>query len=485
MISHQKRFYLRIIAGLFAFAMALTGVTAWQAPLAHASTTSYWTAASNGWSASIQDHNAQVNLAGKSQDGLWSGAQATTTYQMARHGTLNLQLVGNNGENCQPGMCTYGTGDHKAVLQMMFDGANWYEIGILSEGYVTYGPQIIVRGMNRGQMFQGIYPLVDYSQQLNNASIIQKMQNGTAVDIDQQHYIRDYRHIIKAQWSSKSILFIVDNTRRYGPYYFSGSMNGPAATMMAAGKNPGDSANATFTNINFSGINKGTRVFIPEGKPYASISANLMNNGAGRGFNAYIRLHDEYGSAAAAGIQTDRGAPETGGKPWIFLGRMEDGIFDYDYVKPSDWSWHNFRIEWWADSGWAVVWYDGRPIANLKVNFRGRLYASVEGDGANNGDYVHAFFSDVETQAGNASVGDCGFYTEWTPTETYGLHAKRTANRDFEVEGIVGGVPAGKDWDTTLIAGSMITWQFLPENGQGNNGGCMTESWSTDPAHRL
>ena len=452
---------------------------------AHGVTAPFWTVHSPGYYVHLLDHNSDINISGTSQSP-WAGGQATTVHQLARRGTMNVQLVGNLGADCQkhPGVCPYGKGEYRATQYIWFDAANWYEIGILDEGYVTWGPQFVVRGTNKGQPFQYLYPLVTFEQLVNNASIIRKVNSGEHIDIDQSHLVRDFRHIIKTQWSSSQIFFMVDNYRKYGPFRFTAPMYGPAAQLVAAAKKPGDMVNVLFHNVDFAGKVPTREVFIPEGKPYASVNADVMSNGMGVGFNAYIRLHDSNGSAAAAGIQTDCNAYETNGSPHLFLGRVEDGIFDYDYALASDWNWHNLRIEWWKDSKWAVIWYDGRPVASMKADLRGRLYATLEGDASRDGDSVHAYFKNVKVQIGNPGAGDCGFFELWQPYSSYGIQQKQTGSDSFEIWGTARGVPAGKDWDLTLITGALLTFQYQPENKHGDVG-CMVDTWSNDPAHGI
>lgn len=463
------------------FALALASVGAVAIP-AGAATTPFWGAGGPGISARALDNNSTVNIAGTSKAGVWSGALATTANQMPAKGTLNLIVRGNSGKNCEGGTCPYGKGTgYRALAQFRFDAQNYYQIGILDEGYVTWGPMIIVEGTQQGKHFRILEPLITDAQKLNNASIIRKMQSGQSVDLDQQHYVQDYRHLIKAQWNQRYIMFTLDNTRMFGGYLFTpGNKNGPAVTFSGAAKNPGDLINVTFDYLNFSGKVPGSSVFIPKGKPYAIISANVKNTGYGIGHSAYIRFHDAYGTAISAGIQTAATAPETGGAPWVISGRMQDGIFDYDYIQPSSHDWHNLRIEWWKDSGWAVIWYDGQPIANMKSNLKGRLFFAVEGNAANNNDSVHSYFSNVEVQVGHTG-GDCGTHGTWSSGGTYGIGARQTGDGKFEVAGTARGIPAGKDWDTTLVGGTMMTFQYLPENGQ--SGRCVTTSWAEDPAH--
>ncbi|MDO5671601.1 MAG: hypothetical protein Q4G30_01915 [Actinomycetaceae bacterium] len=484
----KTRSKVRPLAALAAgFALAAVGLVATptlpevldSTQEAHATTTGFWGFNGPGVSANVTDNNSTVTIAGKSASGQWSGAQATTANQMPASGTLNVVMRGNLGQNCEEGACPYGTGSGStAFTQFRFDDQNFYKVGILDEGYVTWGPMLLIEGTQKGKPFRILEPLVTDAQRANNASMLQKIQAGQPVDLDQQHYVRDYRHLLKAQWTPNYIMFVVDNTRTFGGYLFTaGNKNGPSVTFIGAAKQAGDQVNAVFDMINFSGKVPGSSVFIPAGKPYAMITANVRDTGYGTGHSAYIKFHDDYGSAVSAGIQTAATAPETGGAPWVISGRMQDGIFDYNYIQPSSHDWHNLRIEWWKDSGWAVIWYDGKPIANMKSKLRGRLYFSVEGNAALNGDMVHAFFSGVDVQVGHSEGQDCGVHGDWSANATYGLNARRTGAGSYEVSGVAQGIPKGKDWDTTLVGGTVMTWQYQPENLQP--GTCMGASWAT------
>lgn len=455
-------------------------------PCANGATIGLFTANSPGFEVKTFDHNTIVNVSGIVQDGEWVGGSATTPAQLAPRGTINAQLSGNMGTDCDKNECPYGAGfGYKAVMQFRFDPANWYEIGILNEGYVTYGPEIVVRGTNRGEMFQTTVPLVSMSQQVNNASIVEKMRSGTHLDIDQQHFVRSNRHLIKAQWTRSFIMFVVDNTRIFGKYMFAWPTNGVQVSFLGAGKHPGNAVNATFSNINYTAAGITDRaVFIPEGKPYASISTDMMSNGWGTGFSAYIKFHDEYGSAISGGIQTALTAHETWGRPYLISGRMQDGIFDYDYIMPSDYQVHNVRLEWWKDSGWAVIWLDGKPVANMQAHMKGRIYASVEGNAAHNGDVVHAYFDNVEARIGhNLKDGDCGFFPLWDPVENYGIKTTWDGKGHFEIHGTATGVPAGKDWDTTLVGAVVMSWQYQPGDKPDPEVKCLEKSWAQDPEH--
>ncbi|SPX76159.1 Uncharacterised protein [Mobiluncus mulieris] len=470
----------KFIAMIGTCALTLVSLTAIPA---HGATTNFWGFAGPGFTVNVTDNNSTVALSGTSRGGQWTGSRATTAHQMPPTGTTNVVLRGNMGKNCEQGDCPFGSGSgYQGVVEFRFDSQNYYQIGILNQGNVTWGPEIVVLGTHLGNPFRVTQPLVTDAQKAANANIIQKMQSNQKVDLDEQHYIKDFCHLIKAQWTRNYIRFVVDNTRVFGGYNFTaGDKNGPSITFMAAAQNPNDAVNVVFDNLNISGKVPGSTVFIPQGKPYAMITANMKDNGYGVGHSSYIKLHDDHGTAVSAGIQTAQTAPETGGNPYYISGRMSAGIFDYDYVQPADFNWHNLRIEWWKENGWAVIWADGKPIANMKAKLSGRIYASVEGNAAQNGDYVHAYFSGVEAQIGHGG-GDCGFHHEWGLQGTYGLQARKTGANSFEVEGQAQGIPAGKDWDTTLVGGVAMIWQYLPENRQ--SGQCMTSSWSQDPAHR-
>lgn len=475
-VNRFSKLSLALVAAFSLLATLCLNFT--NVPPANAATIDLFTASSPGFEVNTFDHNTTVSVSGSVRNGEWTGGAATTPGQLAPRGTINAQVEGNMGTDCDQNDCPYGAGfGYKAMMQFRFDPANWYEIGILNEGFVTYGPQIVVRGTDKGNMFQTITPLVTMAQQVNNASIVEKMRDGTHLDIDQQHFVRSHRHLIKAQWTRNFIMFVVDNTRIFGKYKFAWPTNGVQVSFQGAGKHPGNAINAKFTNINYTaGGVTGRAVFIPDGKPYASISADMMSNGWGTGFSAYIKFHDGYGSAISGGIQTALTAHETWGRPYLISGRMQDGIFDYDYIQPADYRTHNVRVEWWKDSGWVVIWLDGKPVANMRAHLRGRLYASVEGNAAHNGDVVHAYFDHVEARVGHKETRDCGFFPLWDSVKNYGINTVWDGKGHFEIHGTAQGVPAGKDWDTTLVGAVVMTWQYQPGEKADANAKCMKES---------
>ncbi|WXF92127.1 hypothetical protein WDV91_05435 [Curtobacterium flaccumfaciens pv. flaccumfaciens] len=71
---------------------------------------------------------------------------------------------------------------------------------------------------------------------------------------------------------------------------------------------------------------------VPKGSPYLLYTASISANGTGTGYSSYINVHDAHNNAYSFGIQSDKGSPQSKGKPRYIWERVQNGKFTYGYL---------------------------------------------------------------------------------------------------------------------------------------------------------
>ena len=367
---------------------------------------------------------------------------ATTAYRGNSSGVLNVVL---NGTYCPNGVCNYGSGSgYKGLVQFWNDPNNYIAIGLIHDpGVSPSGNTLMIEGSANGQPIGGYWP----------AGAI----TGTS-------------HLFTFSWSSAGISVVIDNTVTLGPYPV--TETNPSISFLAAGRNTGDIADTTFTDISFSnGSVVAEPIVVPSGAPYADFTASVTEAGSGTGYSAYINTHDASNNALSVGIQTDSSSPESNGKPYYIWELVQNGQFTYDYLSPATAGNHTIELKWWPYDSTAVFYVDGTAMADIQTNLIPRLFFNIEGNARLNGDSVNDTFTNTQITVGDTCPTYCGLNGSWNTSafNFYGLTATNTNGQtqngaNFNVTGTVSGLPSGGTWDTNEVAGIGMIAQYW--NGQ-------------------
>jgi hypothetical protein len=402
----------------------------------------------SGLYATTSTYNNSVHAWGQRKSaGAWGTGSvnyqsgATTSNTGAASGTLEVRL---NGTYCPNGNCSYGSGSgYKGLVQFWNDSQNYIAFGLIHDpGVSPNGMTIMVEGAANGRSIGGYWP----------AGAI----TGSS-------------HLFTVSWNSGGITLNVDNQVTLGAYPVTETH--PSISFLAAGRNTGDIADTTFTNISFSsGSIAAQPVVIPAGNPYFSYSNTISEAGSGTGYSAYINSHDADNDALSVGIQTDSTAPESKGQPYYIWELVQNGQFTYDYLGPATNSAVPVTLKWWTD-GTAVFYEGSTAVADISVNLTPRLFFSIEGNARVNGDSVNDTFTNAQVSVGTTCPSECGLNGSWNTSgfNFYGLTATNTNGQtqngaNFTVTGTVSGLPSGGTWDTNEVAGIGMIAQYW--NGQ-------------------
>ena len=366
-------------------------------------------------------------------------AGATTNARGNSSGTLSVVL---NGTYCPGGACNYGGGSgYKGLVQFWNDPGNYIAFGLIHDpGVSPSGNTIMIEGAAGGKPIGGYWP---------GGAI-----SGTS-------------HLFTFSWSASGISVTIDSQVTLGPYPV--AENNPSISFLAAGRNTGDIADTTFTDISFgNGSIQAQPVTIPSGSPYFDYTNTITEGGGGTGYSAYINSHDASNNAISVGIQTDSSSPESQGSPYYTWELVQGGQFTYDYLSPASSGSHNVELKWWPNSNNTAVFYaDGTALADIQVNLVPRLFFSIEGNARLNGDTVNDTFTNTQVSVGNSCPTYCGLNGAWNTRDfnSYGLTATNTNGQgqngaNFTVTGTVNGLPAGGNWDNNLVAGIGMIAQY-------------------------
>ena len=363
---------------------------------------------------------------------------ATATNRAGSSGSLSVRMA---GTYCPGGTCTYGSGSgYKGLVQFWNDPGNFIAFGLIHDpGVSPNGMTLMIEGSAGGRAVGGYFP-------------------GGA--------ITGSSHLFTFSWTPGGISVNVDGQQQLGPYPVSMAA-GPSVSFLAAARNTGDISDTTFTNIDFAGGSAAASpVSVPAGNPYASIQADVTENGTGTGNSAYLNLHDAHNNAISVGMQSDSSAPESGGQPHFIWERVQNGVFSSGYLQASGHAPQHIQLKWWSN-GTAVFYLGNTPIADIAVGLTPRLFFQVEGNGRLNGDTVNDVFSNVQMTSGNGTANETGFSGAWN-TSSFNFHGLTATNTNgatqngasFTVRGTVNGLAAGHNWDTDEVAGIGMIAQF-------------------------
>jgi len=385
-----------------------------------------------GLYATTSTYNNQVHAWGQRKtSGAWGTGPvnyqsgATTSNNGASSGTLSVVL---NGTYCPNGNCSYGSGTgYKGLVQFWNDSSNYIAFGLIHDpGVSPTGMTIMIEGSANGKPVGGYWPANSIS--------------GTS-------------HLFTITWTASGITLNVDNNVTLGAYPVTETH--PSISFLAAGRQTGDIADTTFTNISFSsGSIAAEPIVIPSGNPYFTYSNTITEAGSGTGYSAYINAHDADNDALSVGIQTDSGSPESKGQPYYIWELVQNGQFTYDYLGPAA---SNtalpITLSWWS-SGTAVFYEGSTAVADISASLSPQLFFNVEGNARLNGDTVNDTFNNAQITVPN------GLQSPWNTHSFnfYGLTATNTNGQtgngaNFTVTGTVSGLPSGGTWDTNEVAG--------------------------------
>ncbi|HXR50301.1 MAG TPA: hypothetical protein VN778_04725, partial [Verrucomicrobiae bacterium] len=367
----------------------------------------------------------------------------TTTSRGSSSGTLNVRL---NGTCCPGGRCSYGSGSgYKGLVQFWNDPGNYIAFGLIHDpGVSPTGTTLMIEGAAGGRPVGGYW---------GNNGI-----SGTS-------------HLFTFNWTAGGISVTIDNNVTLGPYPV--AENNPSISFLAAGRNTGDIADTTFTNISFStGSITAEPVTIPAGSPYLTYTATMNEAGSGTGYSSYINAHDGSNNAISVGIQTDSSQPESHGQPYYIWELVQNGTFTYDYLGPAASNTNEpVTLKWWSGDNTAVFYEGNTAVADIDATLVPRLFFNVEGNARVNGDSVNDSFTNTQISAGDTCPTYCGLNGSWNTSSFnfYGLTATNTNGQpqngaNFTVAGTVSGLPAGGTWDTNEVAGIGMIAQYW--NGQ-------------------
>ncbi|ROP74242.1 hypothetical protein [Curtobacterium sp. PhB115] len=196
---------------------------------------------------------------------------------------------------------------------------------------------------------------------------------------------------------------------------------------------------------------------VPKGDPYLLYTASISASGSGTGYSSYINVHDAHNNAFSFGIQSDKGSPQSKGKPRYIWERVQNGKFTYGYLGAASNKVTPVGMRWYQnDVGTMIV--NHHTIGTLKVELHGRLFFNAEANARLNGDVVHSTVQNTRITVGNVK-GRTGLNGKWDTSFSFrGLKAKQTnaprvQGATFKIDGRVAGLPRGGNWDTEQVSG--------------------------------
>jgi len=363
---------------------------------------------------------------------------STTKYRAASSGSVGVTL---KGTYCPGGKCTYGSGTgYKGLVQLWNDPKNYIAFGLIKDpGVSPSSTTLMIEGSADGKPIGGYWPA--------NA-------------------ITGSSHRFTVEWSSKGISVNVDGNVTLGPYRVKAT--NPSISFLAAARENKDISDTTFSGISFSpGSVRSQSIYIPPGNPYLSYSATLNETGTGTGHSAYINAHDAYNNALAVGVQTDKSSPESRGAPYFVWERVQNGEFTYDYIDPAANGDNDVALKWWLGENVAVMYANGKPISNISLNLKPRLFFNAEANARKNGDTVDSTVKNTQITVGNNCPSRCGLNGSWNTSSFnfYGLTAQNTNGlpqngANFRLYGKVSGLKSSEDWDSNLVAAIGMIAQY-------------------------
>ncbi|MDO3697089.1 hypothetical protein [Curtobacterium sp. MCSS17_005] len=196
---------------------------------------------------------------------------------------------------------------------------------------------------------------------------------------------------------------------------------------------------------------------VPKGDPYLLYTASISANGTGTGYSSYINVHDAHNNAYAFGIQSDKGSPQSKGKPRYIWERVQNGKFTYGYLGPATNKLTPIGMRWYKNDV-ATMIVNHKTIGTLKLNLDGRLFFNAEANARLNGDVVHSTVQNTRITVGDRK-SNTGLNGKWdTSFSFHGLKAKQTNSprvqgASFKIDGRVTGLPRGGNWDTAQVSG--------------------------------
>lgn len=358
-------------------------------------------------------------------------AGATANSLFPGNGELTVDLIGIGAG----GVFGAGTG-YKAWVQFYNDPQNVIAMGVIQDpGLSPNGITVMVEGLAHGQPVGGYW------------------MPGSSPDISANTAAN-----ITVQWTPTQISWTIDRLEAYRMTYPI-QMNNPSISFLGAARMPGDSVSVRFQNIVFSNT-PSTQVSNPTENPRATISAdvNFVGGANSVGWAAKLNLHDAYGNAISLGAHADINDLNSLGVPYFHFDRVRENIgFDHGYVnsiRANQNQTQHWDLFYYDQAAKAVFFLNGVAVGEVSIKLRDRIFFQVGVDGAQNGDYVRADFSNVSiggTWADGRSVRPNGDWND-VSFDFWGLNATRTGgsvnSANFRIEGTVAGLPAGADWDT-------------------------------------
>ena len=210
---------------------------------------------------------------------------------------------------------------------------------------------------------------------------------------------------------------------------------------------------------------------VPAEAPRATVAATVTYGGSGKGWAAYLNLHDAHGNAIAIGGQTDTGDSGSNGQPMVHANRVVNGSFDHAYGTtqlPAGQT-HRWELRYYENAGQAVFFRAGTPILSIGIKLVGRVFYQAEVNCKNDGDSIDATFNDMRiggTKADGSAVLPNGVWNT-NDFDFWRLDMRQTNDgsivqgADVRGGGTIGGMGA-KDWHTAsppAAAIAMITEQ--------------------------
>ena len=199
----------------------------------------------------------------------------------------------------------------------------------------------------------------------------------------------------------------------------------------------------------------------PNEAPRATIAATVSFSGSGRGYAAYLNVHDTHANAVAMGAQSDTNDPPSGGRPVVHANVVRNGVFSHVYggdVMNQNES-HRWELRYYDGAGKAMLFVDNVGLLQVDLKLSGRLFFQTEVNAADNGDHVDATYTNVVI--GGTVPGGNGHGTTVEPNGTWntkdfdfwGLDMEQSnkptvQGANMRGVGTLSGLPPGTDWHT-------------------------------------
>ncbi|MDM8553155.1 family 16 glycosylhydrolase [Desulfococcaceae bacterium HSG7] len=389
------------------------------------------TATVNNSKDTVEVSGTRVSQTAWGQGGVNYQAGATSVMRLPGNGTLDVDVLASGAGGA------YGTGSgYKAFLQFWNDEKNFIALGIIHDpGPSPDGHTVMVEGAADGNPVGGYWGASN------------PKPTGSA-------------HKFSVRWTPTEISWTIDGLEEYR-MTFNIRMDSPSFSLLGAARMPGDSVSVKFQNINLSNP-PSIGIDVPGEAPRATISAdvNYDGNSSNTGWAVYLNLHDNNGNAIAYGMQADVNATATNLSadiPYLHYNRTEGGTANFSHAYGSLQGTKNQTQHWdlkyYDQAGKAIFFIGGNAVGEAYIKLYDRIFFQVEINGARNGDFVRADYSNVSiggTWSDGTAVRTNGVWND--SFDNWGLNATRTggseSSANFSLSGTVSGLPAGADWDT-------------------------------------